>query len=183
MAERIAKSLSDGEQDAKVKSIIPETERLSPLVVGIMRRAIQDIILQPFVSAVNALPTLTPQDWDLGIYFVGAVQDPALFGETAETFLHNKNGSQTKKNRADESLAFGAGAKSCLGQELIREVTMIVAKIYRGIDKKDISPKTNPAVTISADVHRIPKGVQGWIGWQIQVKPEQWAKDMGQLPT
>ena len=183
LAERLVTTLSEGEEVSEVKSMILETERLSPPIVGIMRRAIQDIVLRPSISALNAPQTLIPQEWDLWIYFVGAARDSAMFGETAETFLPNRYCNQKRENSVDEGLAFGAGAKSCLGQQMMREVAMTVVETCLGIQSKETSLKHNPAVMISADIHRIPTGVQGWLGWQTKVKPEQWAKDMKQLPT
>lgn len=183
LAERVTTILSEAQQDDEVESIILETERLSPPVVGIIRRAIEDIILQPSTGAVNSPATLIPQGWDLWIYFVGAARDPANFGQTAETFLPSRYSNEMRKNIADEGLAFGAGAKSCLGRQMMRDVAMTVAKTCLGITREDTSQKANLGVTISANIHEIPIGVQGWLGWQSKVKPEQWAKDMKQLPT
>ena len=60
LAERIVTILPTQEQDDEIRSIIPKTEGLSPPVVGIIRRATQDIILQPSISVMDAAETLVP---------------------------------------------------------------------------------------------------------------------------
>ncbi|KAL9586418.1 MAG: hypothetical protein Q9212_000933 [Teloschistes hypoglaucus] len=76
-----------------VKSLVLETERLSPPVVGIMRRTMQDIVLDSSVNRSqeqSPAPTMNPKAWDVWIYFVGAARDPAAFGGTAEVFVPDR---------------------------------------------------------------------------------------------
>ena len=163
--------------DELLQSIILETERLSPPVVGIMRRTVKDVILLSGYESTQ--DTIIPKGWDVWLYFVGAARDPAVFGDSAESFRPERycglsEGAESEK----KGLAFGAGPKSCLGETLVREVVTTVAKTCLGIGIGSSSK-----VGLQANVDDIPRGVQGWLGWQKDVKPEEWAKDMKQLPT
>ena len=81
---------SDSSQRSKcVRNVLLETERLSPPVVGIMRRTTRDIVIdgQAALTGRNGSPpVLVPKDWDIWLYFVGAARDPSAFGNTAEVF-------------------------------------------------------------------------------------------------
>ncbi|KAL8918391.1 MAG: hypothetical protein Q9172_005450 [Xanthocarpia lactea] len=185
LASRIITNRQEKENDLMLKGILLETERLSPPVVGIMRRVTQDIILNS--SAATATPaTLVPQNWDLWLYFVGAARDPLVFGETAESFSSNRYCGGNTAEVEEEGLAFGIGNKSCLGRDLIREIIITVMKTCLGTfipKENNSSSEAKSAVSIHADVREIPMGVQGWLGWQSQVKADEWAKHMKQLPT
>ena len=164
-------------RDELLKSTILETERLSLPVVGIMRRTTQDVTL----SAQNERfqDTLIPRGWDVWLYFVGAARDPAVFGKTADSFL---SGRYYKTAEVAEDprpgFAFGAGPKSCLGEHLMREVVTTAAKTCLGMNGG-----SKARVVLEARMNDVPRGVQGWLGWQKDVKPEEWAKHMKQLPT
>ena len=163
-----------------LESAIKETERLSPPVVGIMRRTTQDVRLSSGQEHVN--DTLVPKAWDIWLYFVGAARDPAAFGETADLFRPDRYFHSSKEaSDVNSGLAFGMGPKSCLGEQLMREFAMTVAITCLAIDSNGPEPKQS--IELQGSVGDIPKGVQGWLGWQQNVKPEAWAKDMKQLPT
>ncbi|KAI4190867.1 MAG: hypothetical protein LQ346_004841 [Caloplaca aetnensis] len=164
-----------------IQSMIREVERLSPPVVGIMRRTTEDIVLSS--KAELFPPTLIPKAWDLWLYFVGAGRDPAAFGETAESFVPSRYfeaGSSLQ-----EGLAFGTGAKTCLGKDLMRTVAATVVETC--LAKPQGTEMTNGAeivaVNLEGDGGDLPAGVQAWLGWQAKVKPEEWARDIKQLPT
>jgi cytochrome P450 len=164
-------------RDELLKSVILETERLSPPVVGIMRRTIQDVTLLSGQESIQ--DTIIPKGWDVWLYFVGAARDRASFGDTADSFLPERfyglsEGTVSEK----KGFAFGAGAKSCLGESLMREVVLTVTKTCLGTDSES---KTR--IELQCNAADIPKGVQGWLGWQKDVTPEEWSKDMKQLPT
>ena len=160
-----------------LQSIILETERLSPPVVGIMRRTIKDVTLLSGQESIQ--DTIIPKGWDIWLYFVGAARDPSVFGDTAEAFRPERfYGSSEGANSGKKGLAFGTGPKSCLGEGLMREVVTSVATTCLGMDAG-----SHGKVELQANGDDIPKGVQGWLGWQRDVKPEEWAKDMKQLPT
>ena len=164
-------------RDELLKSTILETERLSPPVVGIMRRTTQDITLSAKVERSKDI--LIPQGWDVWLYFVGAARDPAVFGKTADSFLsgrYYKTADVAEDPRP--GYAFGAGPKSCLGETLMREVVTTVAKTCLGMNSGSMA-----LVVLEASMNDVPRGVQGWLGWQKNVKPEEWAKHMKQLPT
>ena len=170
-------SLEARDRDELLNSTILETERLSPPVVGIMRRTTQDITL--FAQEERFQDTLIPQGWDVWLYFVGAARDPAVFETPADSFL---SGRYYKTADAAEDprpgFAFGAGPKSCLGETLMGEVVTTVAKTCLGMNAG-----SKARVVLEASMNEVPRGVQGWLGWQKDVKPEDWARDMKQLPT
>ena len=165
------------DRDELLNSTILETERLSPPVVGIMRRTTQDITLS--AQEEHFPDTLIPQGWDVWLYFVGAARDPAVFGKTADLFFpgrYYKTAHVAEDPRP--GFAFGAGPKSCLGETLMREVVTNVAKTCLGMNGG-----SKAQVVLEASMNDVPKGVQGWLGWQKGVKPEEWARDIKQLPT
>lgn len=180
LAARIMMERDDAKRSEVLRNIILETERMSPPVVGLMRRATQDIILQPPTNHGTSSPTLIPKGWDVWLYFVGAARDPAIFGETAESFLPNRY--MKANGESKEGFAFGAGPKSCLGQNSMREIAMTVAKTCLGMESARSGPEGRSLI-ITGDMNQIPKGVQGWLGWKGDVTPEEWAKDMKQLPS
>lgn len=164
-----------------VHSIILEVERLSPPVVGIMRRTTQDIVLRS--RGEIASPTLIPKAWDLWLYFVGAARDPVIFGETAEIFVPGRY--YDEQPSPQESFTFGAGLKTCLGKGLMRAVAMTTVETCLGYEHgaKSNASSENPIIRLQGGIGEIPAGVQGWLGWQSKVKPEEWARDIKQLPT
>ena len=178
VASRILNLEKARDRDELLKSTILETERLSPPVVGIMRRITQDITLSAQEERLQ--DTLIPQGWDVWLYFVGAARDPAVFGKTADSFLpgrYNKTADDVAEDPRP-GFAFGAGPKSCLGETLMREVVTTVAKTCLGMNGG-----SKVRVVLEASMEDVPRGVQGWLGWQKGVKPEEWARDMKQLPT
>lgn len=180
LADEIVRLQADSERDALLRSIILETERLSPPVVGIMRRTTEDVVLDALQKRVS--PTLIPEGWDLWVYFVGAARDPAVFGETAETFVPNRYcTSPSESVEAKEGFAFGAGPKSCLGRDMMREVAFSVAESCLGLSKE--SSNVSHGVRFEAEAEDIPTGVQAYLGWQRNVEPTVWARDMKQLPV
>ena len=154
-------------------SIIQETERLSPPVIGIMRRTTQDIPLPS--SNTNTPDTLIPKGWDIWMYFARAARDPAIFGPNADTFSPND-----PEHQQQSGLPFGLGPKSCLGAALIREIVSVVVETCLG---SQVQEGKGPRIKFQGNQAAGPRGVQGWLGWQSRVTPEEWAKDMKQLPT
>ncbi|KAL6721674.1 hypothetical protein ACLMJK_000778 [Lecanora helva] len=180
IASNVKSLTSDADRLELLESALLETQRLSPPVVGIMRRTIQEVTLP---SDSDGMPdTLIPKDWDTWLYFVGAARDPAVFGETADLFRTGRYYHRSQDQRhVEQGFAFGAGPKSCLGEHLMREVVMTVMSTCLGIDSGN--PEVKPRIGLQGRMQDIPKGVQAWLGWQQNVKPEEWAKDMKQLPT
>ena len=177
LAARVLSLVNHDDQDALLYSILFETERISPPVVGIMRRSSSEVILTS--GRENTPDTLIPESWDVWLYFVGAARDPAVFGSTADTFVPERYYKSPDETR--QGFAFGDGPKSCLGADLMREVAMIVAKTCLGTLLED--SRLDMTVDIQAKTKHIPRGVKGWLGWEADVRPEEWARDMKQLPT
>lgn len=144
-----------------LNSILLETERLSPPVVGVMRRVQQDVVL----VSPGQPPTLIPAGWDIWLYFVGAARDKAAY-ELAEKFLPERFISQAETK---PGYAFGSGSKTCLGQHIIREIVNSVATAA-------LDANFNLDGSVTAE------GVRGWLGWDAGVVTEAFARDLKQLP-
>lgn len=149
-------------RDELLNSILLETERLSPPVVGVMRRVQQDVV---FASQGDQPPTLVPAGWDIWLYFVGAARDKATY-ELADSFLAERFmlPAATKPG-----YAFGAGLKTCLGQGIVREIVKSVAAAALDAD-------------IRLDGAVLAGGVRSWLGWDANVNVELFARDLKQLP-
>lgn len=145
-----------------LNSILLETERLSPPVVGVMRRVQQDVV---FISPDDQPPTLIPAGWDIWLYFVSAARDKANY-ELADKFLPERfiSPAETKPG-----YAFGSGSKTCLGQHIVRETVNAVAATVLDSD-------------IRLDGAVKAEGVRGWLGWDTGVTVEAVARDLKQLP-
>lgn len=151
--------------DRALSHIVLETERLSPPVVGIMRRATRDVVL----STTSASPdVLIPTGWDAWLYFVGGGRDPEAFGDDCDIFKPDRY------SHADTPppLAFGAGAKNCLGQDFMRRTVVEIARTCLDMNLTMTGEVTAP-------------GVQVWLGWACSssLGSDGWAADVKQLPV
>lgn len=151
---------------ALLRSILRETERLSPPVVGIMRRVEQDIRLGATNLSDPSESFVVPAGWDVWLYFVGAARDESVYPQAnrmmPERFL--------PPAQPEPGFAFGAGEKKCLGEGTVRAVVEIVASVM-------LDEGWELAGAID------PPGVRGWLGWTDKVSLEQMAKDLKQLPA
>ncbi|KAI9678004.1 MAG: hypothetical protein M1817_005948 [Caeruleum heppii] len=158
------RSLQDcAAQGSLTSSVLQETERLSPPVVGIMRRVNRNAILR---SAGDGDNTLLPSGWDAWLYFVGASRDHEVFPQ-ADSFVADRF---VTPNSAATSFAFGTGSKECLGVDLVRMCVRAVA---------DSSLKKG--IVLQGAIEEL--GVRAWLGWESDVGAEAWRRDMKQLPT
>jgi cytochrome P450 len=148
--------------DVLLKSILLETERLSPPIVGVMRRAERDVILR---SSEGQPATLVPSGWDVWLYFVGAGRDPTVY-EQADAFLPERFISASEQTA---SFAFGAGPKSCLGRHVVRQIVLTVSRTLLNSD-----------ILLDGSVQA--RGVKGWLGWDTGLTAEAFARDLKQLP-
>ncbi|KAG9239921.1 cytochrome P450, partial [Calycina marina] len=149
-------------RDVLLNSVLLETERLSPPIVGVMRRVQQDVVL---VSPEGQPPTLIPAGWDIWLYFVSAARDATAY-ELADKFLPERFISQAETK---PGYAFGSGSKSCLGENIVREIVHSVASAVL-----DVNVDLKGSVTA--------EGVRGWLGWKTGVSVEAFAGDLKQLP-
>ena len=152
---------SKANADALLQSVLMETERLCPPVVGVMRRIQQDIIL----TIGSDQPVLVPKGWDVWLYFASAARDSDTFG-AAEKFIPER---YISPEETSPGFAFGFGSKACLGQTIVRRVVLTVAKTIIGAD-----------VDLHGSVDA--PGVRGWLGWEENVAIEQLTQDLKQLP-
>jgi cytochrome P450 len=217
---------SQGDPDARarmLRSILLETERLSPPVVGVMRRVQRDILLKTGGTTNSriyhgvqkndpASTTTTTSSssssssggpatlhavqagHDIWLYLAGASRDPAIFGDDADLFRFDrymsststdtntdsmKHHSQATSSLSSESqsldgipcgLAFGAGAKTCLGAALVRHIVLTMGEMM-----------VESGLAIEGVVEDF--GVRGWLGWEAGVAAEWLAKGLKQLPV
>jgi cytochrome P450 len=160
-----AASLNDEDREAYLRSILLETERLSPPIVGVMRRSSKENVIASVDGQANVL---IPEGWDIWLYFVGGGRDPDVFGKSWDRFFPERY----LEASVPPGFAFGAGEKTCPGQELVREIALTCANTC-----------VEMRLDLTGDVQA--KGVQGWLGWEDDdvVSPQDWAADMKQLPT
>lgn len=162
-------TLKGPERHKLLRSIALETERLSPPIVGIMRRATRDVVVP--ADAADGPDVLLPQGWDAWLYFLGAGRDGKVFGATADQFDPHRL-IDAQDTTSAHPLAFSEGPKRCLGQHLVRDICITVAETMLDTGVKFVGD-------ISA------AGVRAWLGWDSarEVGPQEWARDMKQLPT
>jgi cytochrome P450 len=164
-AATLAKIADEDSRKNALQSIVLETERLSPPIVGIMRRSTQENIVP---SPPDEADILLPSGWDVWLYFVGAGRDPATYGDSWGRFKPERY----LDGAVPPGFAFGAGSKTCLGQHLVREIVTTVAQTC-------LDMQLNLVGDVAAS------GVRAWLGWieNDDISPEVWAADMKQLPT
>ncbi|MCJ1404892.1 hypothetical protein MMC11_008118 [Xylographa trunciseda] len=144
-----------------LESILLETERLSPPVVGVMRRLQKDMKL--------SLPETEERHHvqaghDVWLYLAGANRDPTIFSD-AEKFVFDR----FMDSDMPRGFAFGFGNKTCLGSEIVHQIVSVVATVMIDAD-----------ITLRGDVSDL--GVKGWLGWETGVPPSAFASDLKQLP-
>ena len=157
--------LEPAERHVLLTSVMKETQRLSPPVVGVMRRVTADTVLKER----DGSEVLIPKGWDMWLYFAGAARDIAAYGANAGMFVPQRF---MQENVGPEDMAFSAGPKRCLGKSLVQEMVLAVGQ-------------TALDLGIRFDEPAIARGVRGWLGWEDDepISPEDWARDMKQLPT
>jgi cytochrome P450 len=162
LASRV-RSLAPKTRETLLDSILLETERLSPPVIGVMRRMQEDIVLRQSGNAGDP-GTLIPEGWDAWLYFVGANRSESVYSQ-AHKFVPDRFVDEG----ALPSLTFGFGDKTCLGRDFVRRIIRTVASVIidSGIDLRG-----------SVD----SEGVRGWLGWDTEVSAESLARDLKQLP-
>jgi cytochrome P450 len=155
-----------GQRDALLRSVLRETERLSPPVIGVMRRVENDIRLSENGQMDPAKSVLVPAGWDVWLYFVGASRDRTVY-EHANRLIPER---YLMHPELGNGFAFGAGEKECLGKETARTVVETV-----------VSVMLNEGWDLRGSIDR--PGIRGWLGWDDDVSVEMMARDLKQLPT
>lgn len=158
------------ERRHRVEAVVQETLRLSPPIVGVMRRATKERVIRR--EGELEPDVLIPKGWDVWCYFPGANRDHSVYGVAHDTEVLRPIRFHAKippQYRLPLPFAFGAGAKSCLGEPFVRQLAMAVYDVF-----------ASSGLELQGSVENA--GVRGWLGWEI-ASPEQWAKGMKQLPT
>ena len=164
LAEAVKRGPPDARQ-SRLQAIFDETMRLSPPIVGVLRRTVRDCT----VSAGNdeEPDTIIPVGFEAWCYFPGGNRDPTVFGDDADLFVPERYSTTTQK--VPSPLGFGGGAKTCLGADFVSMTALAVANALLDADI-DVLGSIDAA------------GVKAWLGHAIG-EPDQWARDMKQLPT
>ena len=144
-----------------LESILLETERLSPPVVGVMRRVQRDIEL-PLPETEDR--HRVPAGCDVWLYLAGANRDPTVFSD-AEKFMFDR----FMASDIPRGFTFGFGNKTCLGSEIVHQIVSVIATEMIDAD-----------ITLHGNVSEY--GVKGWLGWETGVPPSAFASDLKQLP-
>ena len=158
------------QEDSKYRKLrldatLKETLRLSPPIVGVLRRTTRDCTVS---TRNNQQPdVLIPQGFEAWCYFPGGNRDPMVFGEDADLFVPERYLGNGPSPPAP--VAFGLGSKSCLGAGLVNMAALTLVEAL--LDTR---------LYLSGDIEAA--GVKGWLGHEI-ASPEQWARDVKQLPT
>lgn len=132
LAELIRSQGDTGIRDRMLQSILLETERLSPPVVGVMRRVQRDVILQPNAQSHrqphpqaatkatgNGKDTIderhdppvppgssahpVPAGHDIWLYLSGASRDPTIFGDDADVFRFDRYMSSSSSSSSSSA--------------------------------------------------------------------------------
>lgn len=165
LAAQIRSEAPERRQDL-LRSILLETERLSPPVIGVMRRVEHDIRLDDTSQQGSTEDMTIPAGWDAWLYFVGAARDETVYPQAHQLVLERF----MSHSQPDPGFAFGGGGKQCLGKETVRAIVATIA-----------SEMLEGGWELSGSIDQ--KGIRGWLGWDADVSPEDLAKDIKQLPT
>jgi cytochrome P450 len=169
LAEMIRSQQVEETKHKILESVLAETERLSPPVVGVMRRVENDVVLDAAGDKGgddDSSEHLISNGHDAWLYLAGASRDPQAF-ENAGRFVWDRYMSSDEKH--DRGYAFGGGVKTCLGVDLARQMCLTVAKVV-----------LESGLSFSGTVSDL--GVRHWLGWQEDVPVAAIARDLKQLP-
>ena len=176
LAHLLRSMTPDSPERAKMlRSILLETERLSPPVVGVLRRALQDCPLQ--LSSESESPYVVPRGHEAWLYFPSASRSHAVFGKDAELFRWDRFMHLSPDQDSPQiSLAFGAGPKTCLGRDVSRKIVELVVSglLDSGLDMDPV-PGSAPQPGLQA--------MLGWITTEDAGGVGAMARDLKQLPT
>ncbi|KAJ5489569.1 hypothetical protein N7539_004459 [Penicillium diatomitis] len=163
LIQRVRDLENSEDREILMRSILLETERLSPPVIGLMRRMQQDIVLQR-PGEVETPGTLVPSGWDAWLYFFGANRNEHIYTDAHRFVAERFIGQGTPP-----SLTFGFGDKECLGKDMVRQIVQIVATVL-----------VDSGIDLRGSVES--EGVRGWLGWDVGVSLESIERDLKQLP-
>ena len=171
LADLIRSQEDEATKVRMLKSILAETERLSPPVVGVMRRVNRGILLQWPLEREDPEPETSvytiKNGHDAWLYLAGASRDPTVF-EDAEVFCWDRYVS-AEDGEVGKGFAFGGGVKECLGINLARQICLTAAKTI--LKSPLVLDGTVP-----------DRGVRHWLGWEKDVPLDVVAKELKQLP-
>ncbi|KAK5168441.1 uncharacterized protein LTR77_007011 [Saxophila tyrrhenica] len=166
LASLVASQADPDTRHSMLSSILLETARLSPPVVGVMRRSMETVKLEQDMAPDESSSHTIPAGHDAWLYFVAANRDPSVFKDPGEFRWDRFMSGETSQ---DLGLAFGAGCKTCLGADLTHQICITVMHTLLDCGLK-IEGRVEEA------------GVKQWLGWDRSPSPEAMARDLKQLP-
>ena len=167
-------------------SILLETERLSPPVVGVLRRATGNISIHGTELAGTTTNTghtdteaggyQVSKGHEAWLYFPSISRDTTAYGTNASLFQFDRfmtSPSSAHDTSPQPSFAFGSGPKTCLGRDISRRMIKVVvgAMIDANIELETQS--------------ELDAGVKAMLGWESVESAggvEVVARDVKQLP-
>lgn len=162
-------SIEDDLYNSRLEGVITETERISPPIVGVMRRVTSRNGIKLEASKTNV-----PCGWDIWPYFPLANRDKTTFGDDASLFKAHRYWQTPNTPRP---LTFGAGVKSCVGRNIVRMWLRELAVCFLG--------RGNTLIGYDMEFEQVQMddGVQSWLGWLAEEKDSTWKGGVKQLPT
>lgn len=146
-----------------LRSVLLETERLSPPVVGVMRRVQRDIDLELFCDG-SRIKHHAQAGSDVWLYLAGANRDPMEYRNPDRFEL-----DRFMREELSPAFTFGSGTKACLGREFVRHAVQAVTE-----------EMVEAGIQLEGKIEA--PGVRGWLGWEVISGLNDFAKDMKQLP-
>ena len=165
IASFIAGQNDPSTKEAVLQSVLKETTRLSPPVIGVMRRVTQTVCINE-AAGIDGTSHVIPAGHDAWLYFAGANRDPSVF-DNPRNFCWDR--FMQFDEPTDCGITFGLATKRCLGGQLTHQICLTVAQTV--IDSG-----------LSIDGYVEEEGVKEWLGWQSGAGAEHMARDLKQLP-
>jgi len=151
---------------APLNDILLESERLSPPIIGVLRRVL-DGPWRPPIERME-MEMEIPVGWDVWLYFPLINRDTKIYGDDANLFRPER----WKDPNLAEPMSFGRGGKRCIGREMVRRIGRLVL---------DEMTRDGLRVLIEGDVDG---SLQDFLGWRDDTNgtKEGW-KGVKQLPV
>lgn len=162
LANKLA-TMESSQQQKLLASILTETERLCPPIIGVMRKVEN--------HPLHYMDTRIPVGWDIWLYFPLINRSEKAYGKDghvfkATRFVSSPDGSMP----APEPTTFGLGPKRCIGQSLIRRLADAVITEVLGL--KEPSQSAPLAMSLIGDEGGIDASLRDFLGWNPEASAE-----------
>ena len=148
-------------RNQSLESVIKETERLCPPIIGVLRKVMESPWTVPSPQSPADKTMEVPAGWDVWMYLPLINRDTAIYGDDAWEFKPGR----WSDPKLPPSLSFGGGDKTCLGMDMVRKVVRTVLETLTDEE----GPRT-PPLKLVTDLDGSVKDFLGWErargGWQ-----------------